>query len=194
MLALSPPSYSAMKTWHSVTMTMQEVNEWEWNGLANVGGVSVASVGQMQFGWANDFRKPFSRLYFCVYFLGCFSQGKREHRAVKAAWPSEEPSWETVRWPAHCSTQCSASLVSLILRVRTQTSPQLGLVLETLFQCGCGKKNLFYSSLATFSTLNKKSSQDATPITTKTENPKTHKTKQKATMSFVYWAGQWGWG
>lgn len=38
-----------METWHAVTMTMQEADEWEWNGLANVGGVTVASVGQMQF-------------------------------------------------------------------------------------------------------------------------------------------------
>lgn len=73
-------------------MTMQEADEWEWNGLANVGGVTVASVGQMQFWWANDFRKPFSRLHFRLDFLEWFSQGEKGHKDAKMSGHPKNPA------------------------------------------------------------------------------------------------------
>ena len=125
VLALLPPSYSIMETWHAVTMTMQDADEWEGNGLANVGGVTVASVGQMQFWWAHDFRKPFSRLYFRLRFLEWFSsRGKRTQRGYDV-WPSKESSCEQSAGHHVVPAQCSASSASLSAKASTPTSPRL---------------------------------------------------------------------
>lgn len=144
-LALHPLSYSVVKTWHTMTMTMtmQEVDKWEWDGLANVGGVSVASVGQMQFWWANDFGKSFSRLHFCLYFSKCVSQGGEGHWHVTAVWPSEEPNWETTVTWTHLSA-LHPQLASVSPGAETTTSPQLCLVLKTVFPCGCSKISVLF--------------------------------------------------
>lgn len=84
----------------------------------------------------------FPRLHFRPNFLECYSQGERGRSAVKGVSPSEEPSWQTIL----CGpTLCSASSASPSPKVGTLRSPQLCLVLETVFQCSYGN-NPFYSS------------------------------------------------